>query len=214
MGRRDRDDQHHGPQPEHHLDLAEEVQELGGDTRPGRRREWQPRGVTMLKGVRQPGEARRGERVQDGDHEDRRDDEIEGILRHARRERRQDAVGRRGRIGRQRGRKDRGVDCISRVCREPWRSRRVGARRRDGAIGQGVSAEQHEADPQRIRDEQVRELQPDRREHDDVEEAEGDLAQGDGRDDANSARVRRRPGSPRRAAQVPTMAAATTASTG
>ena len=48
-------DQQHGPQPEHHLDLAEEVQELGGDARPAAA----PGGdglrvVTMLQRVRQP----------------------------------------------------------------------------------------------------------------------------------------------------------------
>ena len=45
-----------------------------------------------------------------------------------------------------------------------------------------------------VRDEQVRQLQPHRGEHDDVEETEGNLAQRDAADDANAAGIRRRPG--------------------
>ena len=74
--------QRHRPQREHHLDLAEEVQQFSGDARP-RRAAGGRRGrvVAVLDAVRGLGEARRHERVQHGQQEERRGHGVERIGR-------------------------------------------------------------------------------------------------------------------------------------
>ena len=99
---RDRNEEDHGPQPEDHFDLAEEVHHLGGDARsrlPALGA--QPLVVHVLQLMRPAGEVRRREGVQDGEEENRRRHRVEGVDVDAIGERAEDVVL-RGRIGRQR----------------------------------------------------------------------------------------------------------------
>ena len=90
--RRGRDEEHHRPQAEHHLDFPEEVQRLGAQTR--RRRPAVCARlliVPVLHPVRETGEARRRKRVENRQDEHARGDGVERLDLHA-----------HGEIGRQR----------------------------------------------------------------------------------------------------------------
>jgi hypothetical protein len=76
----DRDQQRHRPEAEDHLDLAEEVQRLGGEARHARTaRRGHARGVAGLHAVRQRGEPAGHERMGDREQEDQRDHGVERI---------------------------------------------------------------------------------------------------------------------------------------
>ena len=102
---RNRRAEHHGPQSKHHFDFPEEVQQPGGDA--GRRRTSEARVARILRvldAVRERGEPRRRERVQQREREDARGDRVERILLDARRERADDPAVVNRRVGRQRSR--------------------------------------------------------------------------------------------------------------
>ncbi len=75
-----RHQQHQGPEAEDDLDLAEKVQQLGGDAR-SLAAALGPRAfvVPVLDAVREVGESRRREGVHDGEHEDARGHHVERL---------------------------------------------------------------------------------------------------------------------------------------
>ena len=93
FGQRHGDEQHHRPQPEHHFDFTEEMQDLGPTLGlggcPGRQTSC-VRGV--LHPVRQRRELRRDERVHDRQQKDRRRHRVERIDANALREQMEERV--------------------------------------------------------------------------------------------------------------------------
>ena len=70
----------HDPEPEHDLDLAKEMQQLGGDAGNGWHTRGDSRGVaSLLQPVRRLCESSGQEGVQNRQHEDRGCDPVKGI---------------------------------------------------------------------------------------------------------------------------------------